>query len=99
MNHPNDGIAGNALRALGTLGDTKAIPIVETFTGREPRNWVERQAESALKDLREDKPLVPEEIMELRNIVDDLKSETKKLKEELEDLKKRQAAESPTKAD
>ena len=92
VNHPNEYIAGSALSALGTLGDPKAIPIVETFQGTEPRNSKQRRAQRALERLREKKPLVPEEVTELRKVVDELKEETKKLKEELEELKQRDDA-------
>ena len=92
VNHPNRFIAGGAIGALGTLGDPKAIPIVETFVGAEPRDWLERRAQRALEELRKEKQLVPEEIVELRKLVDELKDETKKLKDDLEDLKKRRDA-------
>jgi aminopeptidase N len=92
VNHPNEDIASSAINALGTLGDPKAIPIVETFRGTEPRNSKERRAQRALEKLREKKQLVPEEITELRKIVDELKDETKKLKEDLEEMKKRDDA-------
>jgi len=92
VNHPNEDIAASALSALGTLGDPKAIPIVETFRGTEPRNSKERRAQRALEKLREKKQLVPEEITELRKIVDELKAETEKLKEDLEEMKQRDDA-------
>ncbi|UCD48932.1 MAG: hypothetical protein JSW27_15515, partial [Phycisphaerales bacterium] len=76
-----------------------AIPIVETFRGREPRNWIERRAQRAFEVLREQKELVPEEITELRRIVDELKEETEKLREELEEMKKRDDAKAPAEAD
>jgi aminopeptidase N len=89
VNHPKRRIQAGAIRALGTLGDPKAIPIVETFSGDDPRNWVERSAERALQALREKKKFVPDEIIQLRETVDELKEETEKLKDELEDIKKR----------
>jgi len=92
VNHPNERIASGAIGALGTLGDPKAIPMVETFQGQEPRNALERRAQRALDALRKEKQLVPAEISELRKIVDELKQETDKLKAELEDMKKRNKA-------
>ena len=89
VNHPKSRIQAGAIRALGTLGDPKAIPIVETFSGDDPSDWLERSAKRALEVLREKKKLVPEEIIQLRETVDELKKETKDLKDELEDIKKR----------
>ncbi len=95
VNHPYRYVAGGAISALGTLGDPKAIPLIETFRGSEPRDWLERRAERALETLREKKPFVPEEIVELRKLVDELKQETTKLKEELETMKKHADAKVP----
>ncbi|MBN2133117.1 MAG: M1 family metallopeptidase, partial [Sedimentisphaerales bacterium] len=92
VNHPKQTVQRGAISALGTLGDPKAIPVVETFCGNEPYDRTERCAKSALETLQRKKELVPGEIVELRRMVDDLKKETEKLKEELEDLKKQAKA-------
>ncbi len=92
VNHPRQSIQAGAIGALGTLGDPKAIPIIETFQGREPRDWVEQRAVEAADKLRENKPLVPDEVVELRKTLDELKEQTGKLKEEIEDLKKKSSA-------
>jgi len=89
VNHPKDRIQAVAIGALGTLGDPKAIPIVETFINDEPDDNIERAAERALKQLRERKPLVPDEIVRLRETVDEFRKETERLKDDLEDIKKR----------
>ena len=89
VNHPRQRIQVGAIRALGTLEDPKAIPIVETFAVDEPDNEVERSANSALKELQEHKQLVPEEIVQMRETVDKLRKETDLLKDDLEDIKKR----------
>ncbi|MHC4229377.1 MAG: HEAT repeat domain-containing protein, partial [Planctomycetota bacterium] len=78
-----------AIRALGTLGDPKAIPIVETFSGDDSYDRVRRSARDALKALREKKQLVPAEIVRLRETVDKLKKDTEKLRDDLEDMKNR----------
>jgi aminopeptidase N len=97
VNHPKDRIQAGAIGALGTLGDPKAIPIVETFISGEPDDYIERSAERALKQLRERKPLVPDEIVRLRETVDEFRKETDKLKNDLDDIKKRlDAKEKPT---
>lgn len=92
VNHPRMVVRRGAIGALGTLGDPKAIPIVETFCGDEPHDQIQRQAKEAMDKLREKKPLVPEEVIELRKTVDELKKETEKLKKELEDMRKQDQA-------
>jgi aminopeptidase N len=89
VNHPNRRIQSGAIRALGTLGDPKAIPIVETFSGDDSSDRIQRAAKDALRSLREKKPLVPEEVIRLRETVDKLNQETEKLRNDLEDMKDR----------
>jgi len=89
VNHPKNRIQAGAIGALGTLGDPKAIPIVETFSNDEPDDVIERSAERALKELRQRKQLVPDEIVRLRETVDEFRKETEKLKNDLDDIKKR----------
>lgn len=88
-NHPKQRIQLGAIRALGTLGDPKAVPIIETFCGDEPHDRIQRSAKQAIERLREKKQLVPAEIVQLRKSVDELKKETDKLKNDLEDLNNR----------
>ena len=89
VNHPKQTVQTGAIRALGALGDTKAMPVLETFSSDEPDDRIERAAERALKDLRDRKELVPGEIIQLREAVDKLKKETDKLRNNLDDIKKR----------
>jgi len=89
VNHPDRNVRAGAIRALGTLGDPKAIAILRTFAKDTPRDNVERAAKDALAKLQEQKKLVPEEVIELRKVVDDLKKDTKKLTDELDEVKKR----------
>ncbi len=89
VNHPKERIHTGAIRALGTLGDPKAIPIVETFAGDDPVDRVQRSAKNALKALRETKELVPEEIVRLREAVDTIRKENEKLRNDIDDIKKR----------
>ncbi len=81
-------VRGGALSALGTLGDPKALPVVETFCGDDRRDPIQRQAREATDRLREKKPLVPEEIVELRRTVDELRREVETLKGQIDDVKK-----------
>ncbi len=89
VNSQKQRVRAGAIGALGTLGDPKAIPIIETFSGDDPDDHIQRAAKDALGRLQEQKPVVPEEIIHLRETVTELKKETEKLKNELEDLKKR----------
>jgi HEAT repeat protein len=89
VNHPKERIQMGAISALGTLGDPKAIPIVETFAADQPKDRFQRSAKMALEKLQQKKQLVPEEIIQLRKTVDDLRKEADKLKDDLEDIKKR----------
>jgi aminopeptidase N len=89
VNHPNTRIQAGAINALGTLGDPKAIEIVETFSGDDSGDRIQRSAKNALKALREKKQLVPEEIIHLREAVDELRKGNEKLRNDLEDIKKR----------
>jgi len=89
VNHPNRRIQSGAIRALGALGDPKAIPVIETFSGDNPADRIQRAAKDALRSLRENKPIVPEEIIRLRETVDKLNQETEKLRNDLEDIKDR----------
>jgi HEAT repeat protein len=84
------------MRALGALGDDKAIPVLETFSSDEPDDRIERAAERALKDLRDRKELVPQEIIQLRETVDKLQKETDKLRADLDDIKMRLEAKEKT---
>jgi len=96
VNHPDTNIRTGAIRALGTLGDPKAIGIIQTFARDVPRDNVERAARDALAKLQEQKKLAPQEVIELRKVVDDLKKDTKKLTDELDDVKKRLDAKPET---
>ncbi len=97
VNHPNRSFQAGAIRALGTLGDPKAIATLQTFARDIPRDNTERAARDALTRLQEQKKLAPQEVIELRKIVDDLKKDTKKLTDELEEIKKRLDAKTETK--
>jgi len=89
VNHPDRSVRVGAISALGTLGDPKAMAVIQTFARDQPRDNVERAARDALAELQEQKKLVPEEVIELRKVVDDLKKDTKKLTDELDEIKKR----------
>jgi len=96
VNHPKRCIQVGAITALGTLGDPKSIPVVETFASDERGDRVQQAAKDSLEKLSREKKIVPEEIVLLRETVAQLKEDNKKIKTDLEDLKKRfEAKEDP----
>ena len=96
VNHANRRIQAGAIRALGTLGDPKAIAVLETFAGEDARDRVQRAARGALEVIRENEPLVPEEVGQLRESVAELQKENAKLKEQIEEIKKKLDAKEET---
>lgn len=92
INHPKRRIQTATIGALGTLGDPKAVPVVQTFSGDDPEDDIQRSAKEALKKLREKKQLVPEEIIQLRETVEELKKDNEELKDALNDIKKQLGA-------
>jgi len=89
VNHENRRIRAGAIGALGTLGDPKAIPIVQAFDGDKSYDRVQRSAKSALRRLQERKQFVPREIVELRELVDELKKDNEKLRGQFEEMNER----------
>jgi aminopeptidase N len=86
--HPNDRVKRGAIRALGLLEDTKAIPVVQSFTGGgDNKTSVQKAADEALKKLRATKK-VSVELKDLTSEVMKLKEKNEKLEKGLEDLRK-----------
>lgn len=76
-----------ALRALGTLRDERAIPVLAHFGAGSPEAPESAAAKSALQDIRaERRPAA--ELQTLRTEVQDLKKQNDELKKSFEDLKK-----------
>ena len=71
------------------MSEPKSGCIGETFTGDEPSDRIQRSARDALRALREKKPVVPGEIIRLRETVDKLSKDTEMLRDDLEDMKNR----------
>jgi aminopeptidase N len=87
VNHPKRSIQLAALRSLGTLGDPKAIAVLETFTNGDPESPVYKAAEDSIKKIRENKPQSAE-VGTLRKEVLDLQKQNKELQKQFEELKK-----------
>ena len=101
VNHPKKTVSTSAIRALGTLGDELAMPVIQAFANSNDES-VSRAAKDALGKLREDKPSAPREVIELRKEIADLKKSNEKLEKTLEEIKdqlKAQAEASEDKTD
>ena len=79
-------VARRALSALGTLGDTKAIPVLQTFTKADKESPERKAAEGALASLRSVRKPV-DDFKNLRQEVLDLQKETRELHKALDELK------------
>ncbi|MBD55263.1 MAG: hypothetical protein CMM05_09365 [Rhodopirellula sp.] len=86
LDHPKASIQAAAVQALGTLGDPKAITILESVSQSENER-ISRPAQQAVSKLREVKPTTPKEILELRKEIAEVKKESDKLKTELKTLR------------
>lgn len=77
-----------AIRALGTLGDAKAMAVLQTFARAQKESPERKAAEQAIDSLRA-KRKPADEWQDLRKEILDLQKENRDLKGELETLKKR----------
>ena len=96
VNHPRKTIQLAALNALGTLGDTRALPLLETFA-RAAKDSPERQAaEKSIEALRSArKPSA--ELGQMRQELLDLQKDNRQLRQDLDAFKKKLEAAPPTK--
>lgn len=85
LNHPQITVRASAIRALGTLGDPKAISVLETVAESGDKRIADAATQSLAK-LRESKPAAPLEVIELRKELAGLKKETEKLQTELKEV-------------
>jgi aminopeptidase N len=83
-----------AISALGTLGDPKAIAMLEKFTMASKETPQGRTAERAVETLRTDRKPV-DDFKNLRQEVMDLQKTNRALRKELDDLKKKVEAKEP----
>ncbi|MDB6068185.1 MAG: putative rane alanyl aminopeptidase [Pedosphaera sp.] len=88
LNHKNKRIQLAAMEALRTLGDPKAIAVLETFATASKESQERVTAERALTDLRAARKPV-DDFKNLRQEVLDLEKANRDLHKELDDLKKR----------
>jgi aminopeptidase N len=81
--HPKRTVQLAALRALGTLGDSRALPVLETFTGAGAESGQAQAARDAIRWIRDGRP-VSVELAALRDQVLRLKTEQDEMKLRLE---------------
>ena len=77
VNHPKTSVRTSAISSLGVLGDSKAIAVLESLSGSGDER-VARAADQALGKLRESKPTVPSELIELRKELATIKKDSEK---------------------
>jgi len=84
-----------SINALGTLGDPKAITVLETFAGASEESRERTAAERAVTSLRADRKPV-DDFKNLRQEVLDLQKANRDLRKELDTLKKKVEADETT---
>jgi aminopeptidase N len=88
VNSKKERVKLGAIRALGTLGDDGAIPLLETFAQSSKDLPEQKEAEAALAKLRGvQRP--GDGLRDLRKEVSDVKEENRKLRKDLDDLKQK----------
>jgi aminopeptidase N len=90
VNHKKRTIRLAALGALGTLGDPKAIAVLEKISSASKDSPERTAAEKAAADLRASRKPV-DDFKNLRSEVLDLQKQNRELRKELDDLKKKVA--------
>jgi aminopeptidase N len=94
LNHPKPRVQQAAITALGTLGDPKAIAVLDKLSGVPQESPERLAAERAMASLRDGKkPGV--ELGAIRGEVLNLQKENRELRRDLEELKKKLEAMAP----
>lgn len=75
---PSERIQRAALRALGTLGNEKALPVLERYTTGKAKDT----AQAAIKAIRDRRPVSPD-LQQLREEVQNLRREQQELRDKL----------------
>jgi aminopeptidase N len=95
LNHKKQTIQLAAIKALGALGDAKAIAALETFTTASQDSRQRRAAETALTELRAGRKPV-DDFKNLRQEVLELQKDSRELRKELDELKQQVTAKQKT---
>jgi aminopeptidase N len=88
VNDQKEEIQIGAIKALGTLEDPTAIPVLETFAGASRENAAQPTAATALEAIRSARQ-PGDNLTELRQTVLDLQKETEKLRRDLQSLQQK----------
>jgi aminopeptidase N len=88
VNHKKRAIRIASINALSTLGDPKALAVLETFARASKQNREQSAAEQAVASLRAARKPV-DDFKNLRQEVLDLQKSNRDLRKELDDLKKK----------
>lgn len=86
VNDPRRTVQAGALTALGTLGDPKAIPVLEKFVSTPSESHAQRVAEAAINRLREGRKPA-DDLRNLRQEVQELQKTNRDLRREFDELK------------
>ena len=97
VNDKRQSVQVAAIRALGTLGDPKAIAVLQTFASADKGSPPQQPAEKAVADLRAARKPV-DDFKNLRQEVLDLEKANREESKELQDLKKQFEAREPAPA-
>ncbi len=95
VHNPRESVRTAAVTALGELGDIKAAPVLESFAAGPTDDRQSEAARRALRKLRETTPLTPAELVELREVVAELRKSNQKLRESVDELQARFDAQKP----
>jgi HEAT repeat protein len=88
VNHPKQTVRTSAIRALGTLGDARAIAALEAFDVGADGDPVKQAAAEALRALRDGRE-APAQVRELREQVLELQKQNEKLRERVDEVLKK----------
>jgi aminopeptidase N len=88
VNHKKQRVQLAVINALGTLNDSRAIPVVETFTTDRRESPERSAAEKALTTLRDGRP-PSAELGSLRSEVLNLQKENRDLRKDLDEIRKK----------
>ncbi len=88
LNDKNVSIRNGAIRALGTLGDARAIAVLQTFANASREIPEQAPAEAAIQSIRSNRKQ-GDNLKDLRDTVSDLQKENRQLRKDLDTLQKK----------
>jgi aminopeptidase N len=86
IHHPMTRVRTSAISALGSLGDSTVVSILESFSSSNDKS-ISGAAERAIVQIREAKPTVPTELVELRKEISTMRRSQEKLQAELNEVR------------